>query len=1130
MRRKNMKKLLALILSLTLLAGMLPAFAETDPESVPLPAVGDVVEGFEAKEIRAFSVIGAELVLFEHLKTGAKLLYIANEDPNRAFQLSFPTRPDDDTGVPHVFEHATLAGSEKYPSTSLWFNLSFQSYNTYMNAHTTDALTYYPIASLSEEQLLRLADFYTDSCFHPIIMDQESIFRTEAWRYEMADMDSPLTLNGTVYSETLGVMTLDARAMFNANKATFPGSFLACNYGGDPDYIPDLTWEALKEYHQKYYHPSNCLAVLYGSFQDYTAFLKLLDEYFSPYEKRDFSMDDSGYSRITEPVVSSVPYPAEAGSDPANQASVWYYILCPGMKDDTEQEHLIDHALDLLSDPASPLMIELRKTFPSASFSAGREVAAPDDAVVFTADGLNEGDAELFSRTVDSVLADVAQNGYDPALVDNIATELKFDAKLASESSSPVEGITSKFAYYYAVTGDPFRFADNYESLNRIEEENDSGLLTGALTRWLVNPELYTLTTTYPEPGLKEKKDAELEARLAGIKAGMSEDEKQAVIDSTNAEAPEEDNSEMLSSLTAVTVSTLPEEVKTYELRDETGDDGVRRIDAVCGVDGVSYISLNLDAAALPQEDIHYMRLFTRLLGHMDTDQHSWEELEKLTGRYLHDGVFGVFNSSWKNSYHPYAAVQWYALDEDLQAGYALAEEILLHTQFTDTKVLLERIQAQKKAVRDQINQSAITVILYRQLAVSDESSRYANYLNFLDYYSFIETLEQTAQDHPEEVIARLENVQRFLANRTGAVVAAAGSEASLALNRPLADEFLAKLGNTPREPVSYDLPVPSKKEALITDNNIQFNIIAVPWYVIDPDAEGNAYSALAQLISDKLLIPDLRDKAGAYGAYCESNISEMYLYTYRDPSVTETFAYFDALPDKVNDLAVDQENIDRYIISTYSSLAQPDGELAGAIAAINRRISGTPDDITLQAMRALKTATPETLKQFAACLADMLNTDIRGTAGSASVINANAAVFDTVLNPFNVEDLSQVAVTDVPEDHEHYEAIRFSVDNGFMSLREDGSFGPDEPASVGDFLGGLYPLISGGAADAQACKDMLVEYGLVQEDQDLNAVLSEGFLCSLMTALGAGFSTDDAEAAVPRADLADLFFQLNQP
>lgn len=165
-----MKKWMALLLTLVMLLSAASALAEALPEesSAALPQVGDVVYGFEALEIRDFPLIGGNLVLFEHQKTGAKLLYAANQDTNRAFQLTFPTRPLDDTGLPHVFEHATVSsGSDKYPSAALFMNMSSQTYNTYMNAYTSDADTTYPLASLSEEQLLALADVYTDFCFHP---------------------------------------------------------------------------------------------------------------------------------------------------------------------------------------------------------------------------------------------------------------------------------------------------------------------------------------------------------------------------------------------------------------------------------------------------------------------------------------------------------------------------------------------------------------------------------------------------------------------------------------------------------------------------------------------------------------------------------------------------------------------------------------------------------------------------------------------------------------------------------------------------------------------------------------------------------------------------------------------------
>ena len=190
----------------------------------------------------------------------------------------------------------------------MFFNLSYQTYNTFLNAMTGQWYTTFPIASLSEAQLLKLAEFYTDACFYPIIMENERIFRTEAWRYRLESADAPLTIEGTVYSEMLGATTLQQQASTNLMRAAFPGSMAGNESGGDPEAIPDMTWQALKDYHDRYYHPSNSAAYLYGQFEDYTAFLRLLDGYYSRYEKREFSFrEDAGYTPITAPVVESCP-------------------------------------------------------------------------------------------------------------------------------------------------------------------------------------------------------------------------------------------------------------------------------------------------------------------------------------------------------------------------------------------------------------------------------------------------------------------------------------------------------------------------------------------------------------------------------------------------------------------------------------------------------------------------------------------------------------------------------------------------------------------------------------------------------------------------------------------------------
>ncbi|MBQ7677093.1 MAG: insulinase family protein, partial [Lachnospiraceae bacterium] len=261
--------------------------AEDGPQFAGFPETGTTVEGFTLIETRPMPIMGAEIGWFSHEASGAKLMYIHNDDPDRAFDLTFLTHSIDNTGLPHVFEHATLSGSEKYPSKNLTFNLMYQTYTTFMNAMTADRMTSYPISSLSEAQLLALADFYTDSCFYPLIMEDESIYREEAWRYRLADAEAPLSIEGTVYSEMLGAMTKSRWGYLNAVRESLPGSSICFESGGLPSAIPDMEWQDLKDYHDRFYRPENCVAFLYGNIVEYEKFLALLDGVFSAFETPD---------------------------------------------------------------------------------------------------------------------------------------------------------------------------------------------------------------------------------------------------------------------------------------------------------------------------------------------------------------------------------------------------------------------------------------------------------------------------------------------------------------------------------------------------------------------------------------------------------------------------------------------------------------------------------------------------------------------------------------------------------------------------------------------------------------------------------------------------------------------------
>ena len=1120
-----MKKFLSLLLTLALALSCVSGLAEALPqEAGALPRVGDVVNGFEVIEIRDFPLVGAELVLFEHQRTGAKLLWIANEDTNRAFQLGFRTRPVDDTGLPHVFEHATLFGSEKYPSNSVFFNICYQTYNTFINAYTTDACTCYPLASLSEEQLLHLADYYVDSCFHPLIMTDEGIYRTQAGHYDLADLDGELTYEGVVYSEMQGSMTLLRTALNNANGLTFPGAALTHDYGGDPAAIPELTWEEVKNYHDKYYHPSNCLAMLYGQFEDYAAFLALLDDAFAPYEKAEFTFEDADYAAITEPVTAEFAFPMAEGTNTANQTAIFYYILCPGMKGDTAQERLVDHVCSMLNGSASVLNQTFRKAFPAGSVSCGREVAGPDDAILFRASGVNENDGEAFKALVDDALREVAENGFSQDMVDSAMASLNISAKLSSESGDPVFGVMYALMYNYAVTGDPFCYVETVDALSDIDEENRQGLLKEAAAQWLVDQPLYTLTTTYPAPGEKEKQDAALKEKLAEIKAGMTQEELQAIVDETNAAPNDDDNTELMAKIKAITMDSLPEEIREYDVNDFTDENNIRHIEVTAGVDGIGFACLFLDAAALPQEDIHWMRLYTRLLGQLDTDAHTKEELDVLIPRYLYGNVIGVNVVDMVDSIHPYLDIEWYALDDDLAAGYDLIEELLFHTRFDDTQALIDQVQAQKTAVRADINNNAESIMMYRGLSDDYPFYRYYNYLNYLDYYAFLEDLETQLNENPEEVTKRFEALQSFFANSDGAVAAFAGNEESIGLNRPLADAVLAKLDHAQRDAVAYDLPAGAQREALIIDGNIQFNNVLASLEDMGLDDYDATLSVVTSLVSDQILFPILRDQMGVYSPINEvMENGSMILISYRDPNVAETFDVYASLADRIAEMDVDQDTLDGYIMSAYSALAMPAGELTGASNAIFSALTGMDPEILLEDMRTIKAVTPETVKAAAEIYRKAWENGVHSTAGSAAAINENADLYDVILNPFNAVDTSAVEFTDAAEGSEYYEAVRFAFENGLMAPAADDAFGTDDPATAGDFYGAMYVLIGGAPNAVDEAMATLAEYGLVPDGVEAATELTNASGADLFGSVTAGLGapwTPEVEAGAEEQPL----------
>ncbi|MBQ3921052.1 MAG: hypothetical protein II689_02320, partial [Firmicutes bacterium] len=624
---------------------------------------------------------------------------------------------------------------------------------------------------------------------------------------------------------------------------------------------------------------------------------------------------------------------------------------------------------DLLIAEASPLMRNLRKTLPSGEFGTYIDIDGPEDMIVFYSMNMNESDMDLFKKTVDESLAEIAEKGFSDELVDSIKSSLELSTKLTGESTDIGVDLITTIASYYASTGQHFGYLDYVEGLDRIDEWNAQGLYTKAISEWLLNADVNVLTLTFPKPGLREALDAQEAERLAAVKASMSEAELQAIIDMTNASDEEDDAAKYVKQLQAVTVGSLPEELKTYEVSDEKGKDGVRYIDARADVDGVGSVVILLDASALPQEDIHWFNLYMALVGEMDTASHDDDEISLLISRYLYNGDIRLSIAEEDNEmgYTPRLRAGWIATDEDMAKAYDLMYELLYESDFSDYELMEGLVSQMRASLKSAANQEPYNLMIYRSFGASDPLYRYYSYISGIEYYDFLGKVDEMLLSDPAPVKAKLESVQDYFRDRDKAAVLFAGNEESSKVNRPLAEAFMAKLDSKPREAVAYSFEEPAQREALIVNSNVQFNGITADYETLGLDYYSGDLDALSSFVSDAFLYPMLRDQYGAYSVMAGFTEDHgAYIVSYRDPNVAETFDVYADLPDFLEETDITQEELDGYILSSYSYYAKGSGELSGAISAAVDALCGTSQEDVLDYMKELKAMTPEKLRKYA--------------------------------------------------------------------------------------------------------------------------------------------------------------------
>ena len=959
---------------------------------------------FKLLETKHLQDIQSEARLYEHQETGAKVLRLANDDTNKAFTIAFRTPPTSDNGIAHILEHSVLNGSKKYPSKEPFVELIKGSLNTFVNAMTFSDKTIYPVASTNEQDFQNLMSVYLDAVFQPNFRENPQILAQEGWHYHLEQAEDDLIYKGVVYNEMKGANASPDRQLAKLIQASlYPNTTYAVDSGGDPAAITDLTQEEFIAFHDKYYHPSNSLTILYGNLDEEVAF-KQLAEYFDGMQKQSELVDLA--IETTEPGQTDVvtTYSLSAGDNPTDKdylALNWHVNEVTNTLDYFGLSILLDI---LFANNESPLKKALLDAEIGGDISFDYNEVGYVEALSIIAKFSSADRMDDFKRVVKETLEQLVEEGIPADLIEASLNKHLFHLKEAAISESNPRGVIyaiealSTWLYNYS----PYERLAFSEPLAQLKVLATEGYFEQLIARKLLNNPKQVAITLKAEPGKNDRQEAETLAQLKAYQNSLSEEAIQQLINETQAlivrqETP--DSAENLAKIPRLTRDDLTTETSIKEIIPSDLFERTTFNHADEFTSGIDYLNLYLDLLDFAQEDFQALGLLTKLMGKMPTKNYSIAELQ--TQIDLNTGGINASVSVYENIHTgqitPYLVISGKALESSLDDLIRLMKEVLCHTDWHAERDIYQLLQSFISSFDRQIDFSSHSLAATRALSQVKISSRLSEQLSGLAQYRYLLDTRQQFNDHNEKALSdqlvalinKIINRQRIHALYVGDSqrVDVVKNKLHAAFNElptsELANKTIFETGTL-------------QKEAFITAQDVNYVAQAVDADGIVPYS-GSA-NVLATLLRYDYLWNNIRVKGGAYGAMFQHNRSgSLALVSYRDPNITKTLEAYQEIPAYIRNLVTDEEELFKTIIGTLSNLDQPLSAYHRGIRSFNmKQNSVTEADIVQLKEEILATKTTD-LTQLSDSFTKALANPATAIIGNKAQIEAIKDRFDTI-------------------------------------------------------------------------------------------------------------------------------------
>ena len=943
--------------------------------------------------------------ILRHKKSGARIAILSNNDDNKVFYIGFRTPPEDETGVPHIIEHTTLCGSKKFPVKDPFIELAKGSLNTFLNAMTYPDKTVYPVASCNDQDFKNLMDVYLDAVFNPNITKYEEIFKQEGWHYELTGKDDELKINGVVYNEMKGAYSSPDEVLSSQiYRSLFPDNTYSKDSGGNPEYIPKLTYEAYLDFYHKYYHPSNSYIYLYGD-MDVVERLEWLDkEYLSLYDYKKVNSEINKQPAFDEIKNVEAQYSITMDDSQENKTYLSYNRVVGDSLDEMLYQafDVLDYAL--VSSPGAPVKQAL------IDAGIGDDVYGSYDAGIlqpvfsFVAKNANASQADEFESIIENTLKEVIKTGINKeALLAGInSSEFKFrEADFGQFPKGLLFGLNCLDSWLFDDMK-PFIHLECLGTFAKLRKAVDTDYFEKLIQEYLLDNTHGSSVTVKPKRGLGNEREEALAKELSDYKASLSDEEIKKLIEDTEhlkkyQEEPSSD--EDLRKLPMLTRADMKKNAMPFSnIEDELLDVKVVRHDIESN--GIDYISFLFDAGDFAQSELGYLGFFTNALGLVSTEKYSYTDLANATNIYtggISTGTASHPDIKDRNNFVFKFEVKLKVLEKNLDKALELMEQMLLSSDFTDTKRLGELVAQIKARLQANLSSSGHLVAAMRSMSSFSRYALYQDELKGVAFYRSICHIEKELSESPKSVSDKLAAIAKKLFARNRMLISFTGNNEAYGNAKPSLEKVIAGFDKMSAIGNQAEVHFNTAKEAFIDASQIQY-VAKTGDFICEGYEYTGALRLLRIILSYDYLWINVRVKGGAYG--CMNTFlrsGESYFVSYRDPNLSDTLDVYDRIPEYIKSFSPDERDMTKYIIGTFSALDTPMNPEAKGSRSLSAYLEGITYEQIQKERNEILNAQPEDIRRLADLVEAVLKKDSICVIGNENMIKESAGLFENV-------------------------------------------------------------------------------------------------------------------------------------